>query len=51
MQVGEQQEFLGTSALNGVDIFGMLGYFHERLLSLAFSAWSSWMVCSISSSR
>lgn len=51
MQVGEQKKFLGPSALDGVDVFGMLGYFHTRVLSLAFSDWSSWMVCSISSSR
>jgi len=41
MQVGEQKKFLGSSALDGVDVFGMLGYFHTRFLSLAFSAWSS----------
>jgi hypothetical protein len=41
VQVGEQKKFLGPSALNGVDVFGMLGYFHTRFLSLAFSAWSS----------
>jgi hypothetical protein len=51
MQVREQKKFLGSSALNGVDVFGMLGYFHARFFSLAFSDWSSWMVCSISSSR
>jgi hypothetical protein len=41
MQVREQKKFLGSSALNGVDVFGMLGYFHTRFFSLAFSAWSS----------
>jgi hypothetical protein len=51
MQVGEQKKLLGPSALDGVDVFGMLGYFHTRFLSLAFSAWRLWMVCSISSNR
>jgi hypothetical protein len=51
VQVGEQKKLLGPSALNCVDVFGMLGYFHTRFLSLAFSAWREWMVCSISSNR